>query len=306
MKLILNLAHGTHTFEVTGKVSVKYTSEGMEIIEDINDNVVDTTEAVPVVQKNANIPRLSVIDIINMIDHMSIDNDIVHVRELLKRYLSDTKFNDIIVALKTYANKTHITTSNTTTWSKRIRSLMCTSMFILSGFTFHKAQILLNGHPISKDMTRILYSNMKTGSYSPGYTLIAELLWPERIRVYEKKKLARAKSDDKCRDKIQKYKQIVNVLKYGYSHISVARFFDISPDVVYRIKHNYHRLSKCVKYDGIYPIGSDVILPHGANAIDVHVCKKCSCIIPVKDVVYANCTELCINCQNKKEKTQIS
>lgn len=300
MKLSLKLANATHTFEITGSVSVKYSNEGMEIIEDINDNVVDTTVSVPVVQKNVGILKLSVTDLIDVIDHMSVDNDIVHVRELLKKYLSDTKFNDIIAALKIYVSEITRNVPDTI-WYKRIRSLMCTSMFILSGFKFHKAIILLNGHPISECMNDSLYSGLKLGTCSTGHRIIAELLWPEHLRVYQAKQLVRARDNPKCNAKLRKYRQIVNALRCGYNYISVARFMNMHPDTIHAIKYNNHHASRCIGYDGVYPIGSDVIIPSDVTALDVHICQKCSCIIPVKDVLYTNCTELCINCQNKKE-----
>lgn len=305
MKLSLKLANVTHTFEVTNSVSVKYSNEGMEIIEDISDNVVNTTVSVPVVQDTVGILKLSVTDLIDMIDHMSVDNDIVHVRELLKKYLSDTKFNDIIAALKIYVSEITRNVPDTI-WYKRIRSLMCTSMFILSGFKFRKAIILLNGHPISEYMNENLYSCLKLGTCSTGHRIIAELLWPEHLRVYQAKQLVRARDNPKCNAKLRKYRQIVNALRCGYNYISVARFMNMHPDTIHAIKHNKHHASRCIGYDGIYPIGSDVIIPSDVTALDVHICQKCSCIIPVKDVLYANCTELCINCKNKKEEPQIS
>lgn len=312
MKLSLKLANVTHTFEVTGSVSVKYSNEGIEIIEDITDTVVSA----PVVQqhyvepKNVSIykprisvalPSLSLIDLVDIINRTSVDNDILHVRKLLKPYLSDAKFNDIISALNIYVRAIQ-TNSGVTDWGKRIRSLMVSSMFILSGFTLRRAINLLNGHPISKCIPRGVYSNLKTGAKSTGYVIIAEHLWPELLRAYEKKRWRKAQRGNE----IQKFQQIVDALKYGYSYTSVAKFADMSPTTIYRIQRNDHLANKYVEYDGIYPIGSDVYLSPRAKAIDVRVCKKCNCIIPVKDVLDNPCTELCVNCKNKKEKTQIS
>lgn len=303
MKLSLKLANAIHTFEVTGSVSVKYSNEGMEIIEDINDNVVNTTVSVPVCSEECRYTKLSVTDLIDLINHMSVDSDIVHVRELLKKYLSDTKFNDIIAALNIYVS-TITRNVPDTVWYKRIRSLMCTSMFILSGFTFRKAIILLNGHPISEYLNDSLYSSLKLGTCSTGHRIIAELLWPEHLRVYQAKQLVRARDNPKCNARLRKYRQIVNALRCGYNYISVARFMNMHSDTIHAIQHNNHHASRCIGYDGIYPIGSDVIIPSDVTALNVHICQKCSCIIPVKDVLYANCTELCINCKDMKEQHQ--
>ena len=314
MKLSLKLANATLTFEVTGSISVQYTSDGMEIIEAVNGTAVPINMPIPAVQKvynteldSVNIDSLTPINrlssrclanITDIIKRISTDSDIVGVRKLLEHYLSDKQFNDIIAALDIYVHSIE-NASSITDWNQRIRSLMCASMFILAGYAYREAVELLEGNPLLGCINRQIYSNLKTGRPCKSYQLIAEILWPELIHNKDKKKWQRSHSATE----IQKFQQIVDALECGYGCKSIAKFINTSLATVQAVRHNKSWANKYIEYGGIYPIGANVTVPEAAKVLDVHVCEECGCIIPAKRILAMPNAKYCVHCQTRKNET---
>lgn len=218
MKLSLNLANANLTFEVTGSISVKYTSEGMKIIEDIND----TKVPVAAVQKEHDVEpnnkgmrpatfvtsRRCLDTVTRIIKQCSTDENTINVRKLLKRQLSDKQFNDIIIALDIYVRSIDIGRSQIADWNQRIQSLMHALMFISAGYTHHEAVKILNEHSMQSFVVRqSQYSNLRSGSCTVGYRLLAELLWPDLITGSSSKRWHRSQFDAEIREFQQRQKE---------------------------------------------------------------------------------------------------
>lgn len=210
MKLSLNLANTNLTFEVTDSISVKYTREGMEIIEDIKGTKVPAA----VVQKahdaepnNAGIRPATVVTsrrcldtVTRIIKQCSTNENTVNVRKLLEHQLSDKQFNDIIIALDIYVRSIDIGRSQITDWNQRIQSLMHALMFILAGYSHREVVELLNEHSMQNFVVGQQYSNLRSGSSTVGYRLLAELLWPDHIAGSSEKRWHRSQFDAEIRE----------------------------------------------------------------------------------------------------------
>ena len=217
MKLSLNLANTNLTVEVTGSISVKYTSEGMEIIEDINDANVHAAivqKAHGVEPKNDGMRACTAVTsrrcldtVARIIKQCSTDENTISVRKLLECQLSDKQFNDIIIALGIYAKSVDIGRNHIVDWNQRIPGLMYASMFILAGYSHLEAVKILNGHSMQNFVVRQQYSNLRSGSGTVGYRLLAELLWPDLVTGSSEKRWQRSQFDAEILEFQQRQKE---------------------------------------------------------------------------------------------------
>lgn len=307
MKLVLRLANTTATFEVSGEISTKYGADGIEVIESVNavpvTNAVSTVSTTPVVntvkevrdeslQAAVNNHEPQVLDAVAVVDSLRSDKDIVAVRKILGKRLSDQQFSDVITAMDIYVQSIKCT-SRIGDWGKRIHTLAGASMCILAGYSYRETTALLTGNPILDYISKDIYSGLRKGHGTATYKLLSQLLWPiGPISTSSSKPRVHTEQE------IQRYQQAVDALDVGYSVEAVSRFTGLNAAVIRAVRKNRYWANKYIKYQGIYPIGTLTAVPTTAKKLEVRVCKNCGMIIPATWRTSAPKVEYCMHCQN--------